>query len=171
MDTVVIYKTKSGFTSKYALWLSEKLDADLLEASCANIKDLYIYDTIIYGGGLYMSGINGVKFITKNMKYLHGKKVIVFATGAGVGRDHELKAIVEKNFDESIRTQIDFVYLRGGYNYNLLKPLDKILMTVYNWMIKRKKNKTADDVGMIEAFREPIDFTKKDKVKAVIDRI
>lgn len=43
---------------------------------------LATYDTVIYGGGLYASGINGVKLITKNLDKLKNKKVIVFATGA-----------------------------------------------------------------------------------------
>ncbi len=54
MDCVVVYKTKTGFTSRYALWLSEALDADLFEASCIKVKDLTIYDTVIYGGGIYL---------------------------------------------------------------------------------------------------------------------
>ena len=38
MKTVVIYKSRYGYTEKYAKWLSEKLNADLFEA--AEIRSL-----------------------------------------------------------------------------------------------------------------------------------
>ena len=53
MKTVVIYKSRSGHTEKYATWLSEKLNADLFEASQIKGLDFSRYDNIIYGGGLY----------------------------------------------------------------------------------------------------------------------
>lgn len=54
MKTVVIYKSRYGHTEKYAKWLSEKLNADLLfEASQIKGLDFSRYDNIIYGGGLY----------------------------------------------------------------------------------------------------------------------
>ena len=53
MKTVVIYKSRYGHTEKYAKWLSEKLNADLFEASQIKGLDFSRYDNIIYGGDLY----------------------------------------------------------------------------------------------------------------------
>ena len=52
MKTVVIYRSRYGHTEKYAKWLSEKLNADLFEASQIKGLDFSRYDNIIYGGGL-----------------------------------------------------------------------------------------------------------------------
>ncbi|MFT5873622.1 MAG: hypothetical protein ACI8WT_002569 [Clostridium sp.] len=52
-----------------------------MDASKVNTNTLADYDTLIYGGGLYAVGINGVKLITKNLDKLKDKKVVVFATG------------------------------------------------------------------------------------------
>ena len=51
MKTVVIYKSRYGYTEKYAKWLSEKLNADLFEAAEIRSLDFSEYDTVIYGGG------------------------------------------------------------------------------------------------------------------------
>lgn len=60
MKTVVVYKSKSGFTKKYAEWLAEKLPADIFEASQITAEAMTAYDTVIYGAGLYAGGINEI---------------------------------------------------------------------------------------------------------------
>jgi len=84
MHTIVIYRSKSGNTRKYAEWIAEELGADLLEASRCGIERISQYDTVVYGGGLYATGINGVKLITNNLRRLKGKKIAVFATAGSI---------------------------------------------------------------------------------------
>ena len=84
MKTIVIYKSKTGFTRKYAELITEELSADIFDVSKVNDSMLSAYDTIIYGGSLYASGITGVKYIKQNLHKLKDKKVIVFATGASL---------------------------------------------------------------------------------------
>ncbi len=74
MKTIVVYKSKTCFTKKYAQWITEDLSADLFEVSKVNIDILTQYDTIIYGGSLYAVGIIGVKLITKNINKLKDKR-------------------------------------------------------------------------------------------------
>ena len=84
MKTIVIYRSKTGFTRKYAQWITEALSADIFDISKVNDNMLSDYDTIIYGGSLYAAGITGVKYIKQNLAKLKDKKVIVFATGASL---------------------------------------------------------------------------------------
>jgi len=77
MKTVVIYKSKTGFVKKYAVWLAEALSADLFEASKVRINLLSEYDTVIYGGSLHAVGIIGLKLITDNVEKLKDKKLVV----------------------------------------------------------------------------------------------
>lgn len=76
MKAVVIYKSKTGFTKKYAQWIAEDLSADIFEVSKVNMNMLNSYDTVIYGGSLYAVGINGVKLITQNIDKLKDKKLV-----------------------------------------------------------------------------------------------
>jgi hypothetical protein len=75
MKTLVVYRSKSGFVQRYAEWIAGDLKADLLEGSGVTVDNLTGYDAIVYGGGLYESGINGVKIITGNLDQLEGKRI------------------------------------------------------------------------------------------------
>lgn len=66
-DTIIIYQSKYGSTKKYAEWLATKLNADLYPKSKTTAEMLQKYDTIVYGGGLYAGGVNGISFLQKTL--------------------------------------------------------------------------------------------------------
>ncbi len=170
MKSVVVYKSKTGFAKKYAAWIAEELSSDLFEASQCTIEMLNAFDTIIYGGGLYEVGINGVKLITENLDKLDGKKIAVFATGATPGRKEEIDEIRNGNFTAAQQERIRFFYLRGGFDYSKLKPSDKVLMTLLKWKIKikGKEKQTPDEKGLLAAYKRPADFTRRKNIDALI---
>ena len=171
MKTVVMYKSKTGFAKKYAEWIAEKLSADIFEVSKFNTNMLTSYDTVIYGGGLYVVGINGLKYITQNLDKLKDKKVVVFATGASPSRDEVISFVRNKNFTSEEQKYIQFFYLRGGFDYSKLKPFDKVLMTLLKWKLKSKKELTPDERGMLASYKKPADFTRKKNIDEIITYI
>lgn len=168
MKSVVIYKSKSGFVKKYAEWISKELSTDIFEGSKVTADILTAYDTVIYGGGLYAGGINGVKLITQNLDKLQGKKVVVYATGATPWREEVLHEVENKNFTSEQQKQIRFFYLRGGFDYSKLGHLDRVLMTLLKWKLKRKKQLTPDERGMLASYDKPVDFTRKKNIDELL---
>lgn len=170
MKTMVIYKSKTGFTKKYAQWIAEELLADIFDASKVTINMMTKYDTIIYGGSLYAVGIIGVKLITQNIDKLKDKKVVVFATGASPSREDGINEVIYNNFTPEQQKYIKFFYLRGGFNYSKLNPFDKVLMTLLKWKMKNKKEEdlTTDEIGMLAAYDKPVDFTMKKNIDSII---
>lgn len=171
MKTVVIYKSKTGFVKKYAEWIAEQLSADIFEAAKVDSDMLTAYDTVIYGGGLYIVNINGVKMITQNLDKLKNKKVIVFATGVSPSREDDLNKVRNKHFTNEQQKHIRFFYLRGGFDYSKLKPFDKLLMILMKWKLKIKKKLTPDERGMLAAYDKPIDFTRKKNIDELISYV
>lgn len=170
MKTMVIYKSKTGFTKKYAQWIAEELLADIFDASKVTINMMTKYDTIIYGGSLYAVGIIGVKLITQNIDKLKDKKVVVFATGASPSRENTINEVIDNNFTPDQQKYIKFFYLRGGFNYSKLNPFGKILMTLLKWKMKNKKEEdlTTDEIGMLAVYDKPVDFTMKKNIDSII---
>ncbi|MCO1604694.1 flavodoxin domain-containing protein [Desulfosporosinus nitroreducens] len=172
MKTLVIYNSKTGFTKKYAEWISEELSADIINASKVATNMLSAYDCVIYGGGLYVVGINGVKMITQNVDKLKGKKVVVFATGMSPSRKEAVNEVKKKNFSLEQQKIIQFFYLRGGFDYSKLNPIDKMLMSLLKasiiWKKIRKKKLTSDEIGILEVFNKPTDYTRKAKLDELI---
>ncbi len=79
--TVVIYKSSYGSTKKYAEWIAQELKCDLFDTNKVKDDMLVDYDIIIFGGGLYASGINGIALIKSSFSSLRDKDVIVFTVG------------------------------------------------------------------------------------------
>lgn len=171
MKAIVIYRSKTGFVKKYAEWIAEDLSTKAVPGDEITIEDLLEYDTIIFGGGLYAGGINGIKLIKKNLDKLKGKKIVLFATGASPGRKEEIDGVWDKNFTKEEQNEIDFFYLRGGFNYDKLGVKDKMLMTLLKKKLQGKKDLTEDEKGMLDAYDHPVDFTDRGNIRDLIDLV
>ncbi len=171
MKTIVIYRSLSGFSKKYAEWIAQETKADLFDAKEVHTDLLKKYDCIVFWGGLHAATINGLGLIKKNLKELHNKHFIVFATGAWPDRPNALDEVKKTNFTSEQLKQIRFFYLRWGFDFSKLPFGYKILMTIFKWMIASKKNKTPDEKGMLESYKHPTDFTKKENIKEMISYI
>ena len=167
MKTIVAYKSKSGYTKTYAEWLAQELGCDIKEN--AELSDIIGYDTIIYGGGMYAGGFNGVKLITKKLDKLSGKKIVLFAVGSNPGREHEMQPFWEKVLTAEQQKQIGHFYLRGGFDFSKLTAGDKILMKMLKVRLQKLKERTEDEQGMLDAYDTPVDFRDKDNIKPLID--
>ena len=168
MKAVVVYRSKTGFTKKYAQWIATELDADLFRESAVGVKTLADYDLIIYGGGLYAGGIDGVKLITKNLGRLSAKKIVVFATGATPQREETVCELEKQNFTPEQLERIRFFYLRGGFDYSKLSPFNKVMMNLLRWSLQHKQQLTADEQGMLAAYDTPMDCTRKEKIQELV---
>lgn len=169
MRTVVIYRSISGFTKKYATWIAEDLQADLYDARKVNVEKLAAYDLILFGGSLHAAGINGVKLLKRNLHRLAGKKLILFAVGASPASENVLEEIKNENFSAEEQQSITFFYLRGGFDYSKLDWFNKFLMLLLKVKLRLKKTRTPDEVGMLAAYSKPLDCTKKANIKPIVE--
>lgn len=167
MKTIVVYKSKYGYTEKYAQWLAESLGCDIKEN--ASLTDVMGYDTIIYGGGIYAGRINGVKLIAKNLGKLAGKKLVLFAVGSNAGRPDELEAFWEKALDKTVREQVPHFYLRGGFDYGRTGGIDRFMMNMLKKMLLKKNTLTEDEKGLLAAYDTPFDFTDRGNLEKMLE--
>ena len=126
MNGIVLYKSKYGATKKYAEWLAEATDFDCIETDKAKVQQLLKYDVIIFGGGIYASGIAGLSFLKKNISQLKEKKIIVFCDGASPYEEKAFEQIKSHNMKDEIK-DIPLVYCRGAWNMDKMGFLDKSL--------------------------------------------
>jgi len=167
--TVVVYRSISGFTKKYAEWIAEELNADLFEAREIKEEKLREYDLIIFGGSLHAVGINGIKLVKQNISQLANKKIVVFAVGASPPKEGITDEIRKSNFPEEEQKNLKLYYLRGGFKFSKLDFTNKIIMTLFRARLSIKKKKTPDEKGMLAAYSKPIDCTKKENIKEIIE--
>ncbi len=166
MKTIVAYRSKSGYTKKYAQWIADELGCDIKEDP--ELSDILGYDTIIYGGGMYAGGFNGGKLITKNLDKLSGKKIALFAVGSNPGREHEMKVFWDRVLTPEQQVYIGCFYLRGGFDYDKLTAADKVLMQMLKLRLQSKKERTEDEQGMLDAYDTPVDFSDRENIRPLI---
>ncbi len=171
MKILVAYKSKTGFTEKYAHWIAEDLAADICDYRKINKNMLKKYETIIYGGSLHAVGIEGIKVIKDHLDILKDKQVLVFAVGATPSHKETVEEIKNNNFNKKQLSQISFYYLRGGFNYNKLPFFDKLLMKLLLLKLKSKKVLSADEKGILNAYKKPVDFTRKKNIASIVDQV
>jgi menaquinone-dependent protoporphyrinogen IX oxidase len=176
MKTAVVYRSKTGFAAKYANWISEELDGDIMDAQTIKIDALADYDTIVYVGGIYMGRVKGFSQIKKNYSKLADKKIVLVGVGA-LSPDHNSIQInmTEVNLSAPMRENVKWFYLRGGYDFTKIQGLDRIIMrNVVS--VGKKYNHGAtdqDSADMINAFNSgtKLDYTDRDNIEPIIDYI
>ena len=171
MKTIIIYKSKSGYTKTYAQWISEELSCDIQEAEKISPDDFTQYQIIIFGGGLYASGINGLKLITQNFDSLQNKHIFVWATGSNPGRQEELDEVWKYNFTPEQLQKIKTFYLRGGFDFSKLSIPDKILMRMLKRKLKATKVRSEDEEGMLKAYQFPENYCNKENITLLVKNI
>ena len=171
MKRIVLYRSKTGFVKKYANWISKALHAELKDVEDVEFSKMENYGLVIFGGGLYAGGINGLKYIKKNYHLIENKELIFFLTGASPGREEEINEVLKRNFTESQLQKIKFFYLRGGFDFDKLGFIDKLLMRVMKSYLNHKKEKTADDMGMLGAFEKPVNFAFEKNISELVEYV
>lgn len=171
---VVIYKSKYGSSKKYAQWIAEEVKGDLFDASEIKVEMLKEYDTIVYGGGLYASGISGISLITKNFDIIKDKKIIVYTVGlASTDKKEVFAPIIEKNFPKEIIDNIKFFHFRGGIDYKKLNLVHKAMMAMLKKVVSKKPEDklTDDDKGLLATYGDKVDFTDKSAIVPLVNYI
>ncbi len=65
MKTAIIYRSKTGFSARYARWLAKILHADLYRYRTVDSDLLASYDTIVYGAGFDRGRLSGCRWFRK----------------------------------------------------------------------------------------------------------
>jgi len=168
--TAVIYRSQYGSTKRYATYIGETLQADILSTDEA--KDLSSYETIIYGGGIYVGAINGNDWLKKNQGVLCSKKLIIFTCGFSnphIPKNVEnIHAWLKKSLTEELVSHAKIFSFRGAIDYSKLNFTHKGMLMVVLQFLKRKKERSAEDEEMLKSRDIPMDFVDFSDADALI---
>lgn len=169
---LMIYRTDTGFTRKYAGWIAEKLSCETALWDDINHLDLTLYDVIIYGAGIHAGHIKGLKDFKKNIEALDKKKpIIVFATGGAPYTEAIFSKIKANNFSPNEQNNIAFFYFESGINYEKMSLLDKAIMKSYNKVLSLKNNKSEEEKGTSQAISSSYDNCNIENIVPLVDYV
>ena len=161
MKTIVLYKSATGFTAKYAGWIAEELGCEARPHKGIKASELAGYDVVIYGGWIMANMVNGYDKIRK----MNLNKVIVFGVGMFVPSDEVVAKMVEQN---RVPAE-DFFYFEGGYRPEKVGFLKRMMMNMIKGKIQKKPVKTEEDLHMLETFKGG-DNTDRAAIEPLIKR-
>ena len=172
MKGIIVYKSKYGATKKYAEWLGDETGFDIIEVSDAKVSTLQEYDVLIFGGGIYASGLPVTGFLKKNIKALSDKKIIVFCDGASPYEENAFKAIKDHVMTGELQG-IPLFYCRGAWNMEAMNIVDKNICKMIQKAVAKKDPKDYEiwETALIEAGQNTKDWTDKAYLKPIIDEI
>lgn len=171
MKTIIIYRSKTGFTEKYAKWLAESLSCRAIPYDEKSSLDLSLYDTIIYGGSFHAGSIRGVKWFKEETSKQTAANKIVLAVGAMPSKSPAVGGAIDQNFTAEEQKQIKVFYLQGGLNYEKLGFVDRKMMKMFAKMLAKKKNATEEEREAAKAVASSYDASNRDFLKPVIEYI
>lgn len=159
MKKIVVYESGTGFTAKYAGWIAERLGCEAKEYKCINPQELSAYDRVIYGGWIMGGMVAGYDKI----KSLNLKDVVVFAVGMTMPSEEVAVKISEQNKIPRDK----FFYYEGGYAPEKVGFVKKMMLSMIRRSVEKKKDKTAEDLHILETFKGA-DRTDKTAIEELV---
>lgn len=168
-DIVVIYNSQTGFTKRYAQWISEALDCTCVEFDKAKELDLDKYGTIIFGGWACAGTVSKLKWFKNNIIKWKDKKLAVFCVGGSPIENPEVEIAMKKLLSDEEHKLVHVFYCPGGFNYEKMSASSKLMMRVFISALKAKKDKTEEDKLMIEMISKSYDISDKKYIIPILE--
>ncbi len=168
MKPLVIFKSVTGFTRRYAEIISEKLGADLAALESFRKSMLDGRDTVLFGGCCRMGTIKGLKKFLGAVRGKNMSRIAIFAVGGSPAGEKTVNDLVRKNFPDGLPSNLRLFYLKGGVNPQKLPFPLKGLMSWVVKMVEKNPSRTPDEQEFLEMFRSPSDFVSAENAEDIV---
>ena len=168
MKTAVIYNSQTGFTKKYAEWISEATGADCFDFAVAKKQDFNIYDAVVFGSRVCAGSISKISWFKSNIDKWSDKVLIAFCTGGSPAESPEIEAFLRNNFSEKEREAVSVFYCPGGFCYEKMPIGSKLMMRFFRKMIGAKKDKTEAENEMLKMISHSYDISDKKYIEPIV---
>ena len=174
MKTIIIYSSQTGFTEKYAHWMAEELEADIVTLPEAKKKSDDFFDSadvIIYGGWALGGKIVNSEWFTQRILKWKEKKLILFCVGASPNENPEVKDSLRNALTDEEHKYARVFYCQGGIAYEKMKLPSKLAMKAFAAMVRKKKNATEQEKKMGEMISHSYDISDKKFIMPIVEYV
>lgn len=167
MRTLIIYNSSTGFTKRYAYWLQEEIEADVV--SINDEFELDVYDQIVFVGWAHGGTIKGLSWFKKKIEGIKDKTLVVFCVGASPIGNEDIADALENNLPSDTYGHIHRFYCPGGINYSKMPLTSKMMMRGLVGFFRLKRNKTQKEIEMAEMISKSYDISDKKYLDPIIE--
>ncbi len=163
MKKIVVYTSSTGFTKRYAQWIANELKCEAKTLKEISNKEVQEADTIVYGGWIMGNMIMGLEKLQK----MYSGKLIVFAVGASQVSEQITETIKKENHIE----KIPFFYMEGGFQFEKLGFMKRMMLNMVKKSVAKKENKTEQDIYMEKVLGTSFDNSNPKYIQPLIKSI
>lgn len=171
MKNLVIYTSQTGFTKRYAEWLSARINADLLTIQDAKKKKTSYfdqYDAIVYGGWAMAGSVVNSKWFLQKAEEWKNKKLAVFCVGASPAETPDVAQNLKKLLTDEQRTYIKAFYCQGGLDYSKMNVASRMAMNLFASALSKAKNPSKQDKDMAEMISHSYDISDEKYIEPIV---
>lgn len=172
---VIIYGSEYGNAMRYAKELSNRTHIKTMNYQ--TVRDLSMYDTIIYIGGIYASEVKGLKQTMHLLKQEQQVKLIVVTVGLFDPNQKEytdkLKSAIDLQLPKERKNHVSMFHLRGGIDYANLRFSHKVMMKFLYKAISKKaiEEQSSEDKEFIASYNKKLDYVDVSKLDEIVECI
>ncbi len=162
MKTLIIYTSQTGFTKKYAQWLSDRLKADIYELKDVQKKDDAFFDeyqAIVYGGWAMAGKTVKINWFFEKAKEWKAKRLAVFCVGGSPNDNPDVEKMLENMLTNEQKKYIKAFYCQGGFDYEKMNTASRLAMKMFVSALKKKKDPTEEEKTMVKMISDSYDIS------------
>lgn len=170
MKTLVIYTSQTGFTKRYAEWITEETGADLFELDKVKKKgdDFFGgYDAILYAGWCMAGKVVKSDWFISKAEGLKSKRLVVVAVGASPNENPDVEVAMNKVLTAEQKKYIKVFYCQGGIDYDKMKGPSRFAMKMFSKSLAKSKDEKSREMG--EYISRSYDISDKKFIEPVVD--
>lgn len=159
-QTIIVYRSQTGFTKRYAEQLAGELGCTALAEKEAKPERLRGCNTLVFGTRAHAGRIDGLARGLRLFRQSGAQRLVLFVTGAmPVDAHKQVDALWTQNLSAGQLREIPHFYLQGGLCYERMGWVDRMMMRGLAAMLRSKKNKTPDDIALQQSIAVSFDHS------------
>ena len=166
---IVVYKSSTGFTKKYAEWIAEELKCPLADYRTVTAEMLSGYEVVVFGSRAHAGMIDGYKKARELFQKSAAGKIVLFVTGATPNAAEDMvRDFWGQNLTVDELSKIPHFYMQGGLCYEKMSLPDKWMMKAFAFFMKKKKDKNPYEKEFEQAIVASYDISDKKYITPLV---
>ncbi len=172
MKIVLVCKSCSGFTERYARWICQEAGCTLLPWKDASASALSGCDVLVFGSRLHAGSVDGLKKARRLFEKSGAGEFIVFATGAMPNTATDtIEEIWRRNLTAEELRAVPHFYMQAGICYERLGPVDRAMMKLAASVIAKQGAKDPMEAQMLQAVKGSYDICDRQYIAPLVEHL
>lgn len=169
MNTILVYKSVSGFTERYARYIAREVNCRMLPWKEADASAVSGCDILIYGSRLHASRLDGLGKARKLYAQSGARRFVVFATG---GMPNSAADTIEEMWRGNLTPEemeaVPHFYMQAGICYERLGWLDRTVMKMAAGMMAKQAAKNPAAAESAQALQASYDIADRQYIEPLV---